>query len=501
MHRFILAFLFSLYFAAACLGQSINSDKGRACATTAYIELLKQKDAGFSKRQSEAEQVIQQELSRPQQGQNLRSAVITVPVVFHVVYNSAAENISDAQVLSQLRVLNDDFRRQNADAGQTPSYFLPFAADAEIEFCLATTNPDGEPTNGITRTRSTKEEFSYTTDDVKFSKEGGVNGWDPSQYLNIWICNIEGGQIIGYATPPGAARDIDGVVLHYKTIGAAPANPFVTNYNMGRTATHEVGHWLGLRHIWGGGGATCTDSDGITDTPNQEQETVGCPDGIVQSCDNSPYGNMWQNYMDYSNDACMNLFTFGQANYMKAVLNTSRSSIFNSVVCSNTLRSEFRAFNERDTLVIAGTSVRYSDASLGVRPTSWLWEFEGGTPATSTERNPVVRYTKPGKYNVSLTISNGNLSSTEVKEDYIHVTVDDLAVYPNPAVDFITIEQPAKVLVRKVQLLNNLGVAVLDEEVRSRIIRFDTRHLPAGIYFLHIESTNGTELKKISILK
>ncbi|MFD2514063.1 M43 family zinc metalloprotease [Pontibacter locisalis] len=472
----------------------------RTCGTESYVEELKQRNPQFEQMQQLVEQAVQQAMQTQQEGQHMRMATtVTIPVVFHVLYNTAEENISDEQVLSQLNILNADFRRKNADAANTPSYFQPFAADTDIEFCLASLDPNGDATTGITRTKTSKFSFDHLTDEMKYNSKGGVNAWDRDQYLNIWICRISD-NLLGYAAPPGSPAASDGVVLHFATVGAPPFNKIASNYNQGRTATHEVGHWLGLRHIWGGG-SSCTDSDNIDDTPNQLEENVYCPQGNRLSCDNGPYGDMYMNYMDYTDDACMNLFTFGQAARMQAILSTARSSIFSSLACSASLRSDFKTELSGDTLVVAGKSIKFANASAGIRPTSYKWEFEGGTPAASTERDPVVTYSQPGKYNVTLTISNGNLTSTETKVDYINVTVNDLVVYPNPSTDFITIEQPARILVRQVQMVNHVGQVMLTAEARDRVLRLDIREMPSGIYFLHITSTNGTFTKKVSVVR
>lgn len=210
---------------------------------------------------------------------------------------------------------------------------------------------------------------------------------------------------------------------------------------------------------------------------------------------------MYQNYMDYSDDACMNLFTKGQADYMNAVLSTTRKALLNALVCSASIRADFGLAKERDTLVVAGTSIQFADASAGLKPTSWLWEFEGGVPATSTQQNPTVTYPAPGKYAVKLTVNNGALSNTLLKEDFIQVTVNDLTVYPNPTSSYINIEQPARILVRRVELMNSVGKTVLTADVRDRILQLDVRHLQTGVYFLRLLSTNGTEIRKINILR
>ncbi|RDV14445.1 T9SS C-terminal target domain-containing protein [Pontibacter diazotrophicus] len=506
MRTFILTALMCLGFALHTFAQNLSSavSSGRTCATDAYTALLQAEDPELKERQQVLKQKIQQSLTQQGVGQKRSTdVVVTVPVVFHVLYNAEEENVSEAALLSQLAVLNEDFRRMNADTASTPEHFRPYAADTRIEFCLASIDPNGNLTNGITRTRTTNSSFSYVSDNVKYAAKGGTDIWDRDQYLNIWICNLGGdiqSNILGYATPPGSRAVNDGVVLHYASVGAPPANDFKWNYNQGRTATHEVGHWLGLGHIWGSG-SSCTDSDGIDDTPNQREENGGCHTGIKNSCDDSPFGDMYQNYMDYSDDACMNLFTKGQADFMQAILATSRSSILNSLACTRTLRSDFETTSPNDTLVIAGNTVLFSDASAGLRPEAWYWEFEGGVPAVSTQQNPSVTYPRPGRYGAKLTITNGDLSSTEVKEKLVHVTVSDLVVYPNPTTDFLTIEQPARILVRQVELVNKLGQVIINEQISSRVLRLDVRDLPQGLYILRIKSSNGTEVKRISVLR
>jgi len=235
----------------------------------------------------------------------INGTIVTIPVVFHIVYKTGAQNISEAQIQTQLDVLNDDFRRMNADADGTWNQ----ASDTEIEFCLATVDPNGNPTNGIQRRSTNKPSFS-SNNNVKFNNKGGLNAWPAGDYLNFWVCNLGSG-LLGYAQFPGGPANTDGVVCDYQyvgTIGTATAP-----YDLGRTATHEVGHWLNLRHIWGDGG--CSVDDFVSDTPLSDASNGGCTVGHV-SCGSV---DMVQNYMDYSYDACMNLFTAGQSSRMNAL--------------------------------------------------------------------------------------------------------------------------------------------------------------------------------------
>ncbi|SIQ69064.1 M43 family zinc metalloprotease [Pontibacter lucknowensis] len=488
-----------LTFAFVRFAFAQTTEQGRGCSTEAYLEVLKRQDPGFEERSLRTQQAVQQLMRQRPAGQAMQQATITIPVVFHVVYKTGSENISDTQVLSQLAVLNEDFRRLNADTTNTPDYFRSFAADTRIEFCLAMVDPNGNPTSGITRTLTNKESFSYFSDQIKSTANGGLDAWDTKQYLNIWIGNL-GTSSIGYASSPSALPDRDGVVLHYRTVGAAPFNNSLWAYNRGRTATHEVGHWLGLKHIWGNG-MTCNDTDDIDDTPNQLTQTDGCPDGIEVSCDNGPYGNMWQNYMDYSDDACMSLFTKGQAAYMQGILQSARGYMFESTACTGELRSRFSTAQPQDTLLAPGDQVQFLGSFAGFKPTQWLWEFEGGTPASSTAQNPTVRYNRPGRYRVTLTTSNEKSSHTLSKEEYIYVTAENVKVYPNPASGYIILEQAARQQIQVVELMNRHGQVLLREQVEERVIRLDVQHLPAGMYLLRTTSTNGIAVTKVSIVK
>ncbi|MEO7522598.1 MAG: M43 family zinc metalloprotease [Ferruginibacter sp.] len=259
--------------------------------------------------------------------------IITIPVVIHLLFNSAAQNISDEQILSQITALNNDYRRLNADAENTPDVFKSLSADTRIMFCLAQVDPTGRASRGIIR-KHTDLEYFLGDDGMKFTGSGGDDAWDPKKYLNIWVCNMFG-RALGYATAPGAVPEKDGVVINYDVFGTTGVlrQPF----DKGRTATHEVGHWLGLKHLWGD--ESCG-TDDVDDTPRQLSYNFNCPAfPHVTSCSVNGNGDMFMNYMDLTNDACMNMFTYGQATKMRSLFatNGSKNSFLNSYACDSSL--------------------------------------------------------------------------------------------------------------------------------------------------------------------
>ncbi len=257
-------FLFLVVFISVLFANS----QSRNCGTTEHLEFLKSQDPMLEERMQNNENNLQYWIEN--QPESSSTTITTIPVVVHVVYYNSTENINSIQVQSQIDVLNKDFRRLNIDASNTPSAFQSVAADCEIEFCLATTDPNGNSTTGITRTSTSQSSFN-TNDGVKYSSSGGVDAWNTSEYLNIWVCDLGGG-LLGYAQFPGGSSSSDGVVCDYAYFGNT--GTATSPYHLGRTATHEVGHYLNLWHIWGNG--SCG-NDHCNDTPTQQSSNSGCP--------------------------------------------------------------------------------------------------------------------------------------------------------------------------------------------------------------------------------
>ncbi|RSK51001.1 GEVED domain-containing protein [Hymenobacter rigui] len=304
--------IYSLALACLGLGASLTAEaqKVRQCSTMENLAQQLAADPAMAQRLAAIEGQTQNFIANPVAQRT--SAVVTIPVVVHVLYNTTAQNISDAQIQSQIAVLNEDFNKLNADASKTPSAFAGLAANVGIQFVLAKQTPAGASTTGIERKSVTTTSWG-TDDKMKSTATGGLNAWDATKYLNLWVCNLSGG-VLGYAQFPGGAASTDGVVILSSAFGRGGSSS--APFNLGRTATHEVGHWLNLRHIWGD--ANCG-NDLVSDTPTQQTSNYGCPSFPHVTCSNGSNGDMFMNYMDYVDDACMYMFSNGQSARMNAL--------------------------------------------------------------------------------------------------------------------------------------------------------------------------------------
>ncbi len=362
---------------------------------------------------------------------NRSGAVITIPVIVHVVHNGesvgSGPNISQAQVESQIDVLNEDYRRTGNGANNHPD-----GADMEVEFKLALFDPQGnqlaEP--GIHRIHGGRSWWDVNTCNATLKPQ---TYWDPNRYFNIWTVNFDGSaqSLLGYAQFPNLSNlpgldqnmgeaKTDGVVVRYNAFGrVGNVHP---NFSRGRTTSHEAGHWLGLRHIWGDGG--CSVDDFCNDTPVSGQPNYQC--FAVNSCPGG--GNdMVENFMDYSNDACMNLFTQDQKARVRAVLQNSprRKSLPNSTVDDELGNSNqpIAFFSADATEACTGTSIQLLDESNN-SPTSWTWNIydeSGNLLGTFNQQNPSLTFNSPGIYTVELIVSNSAGNSTHVEENYISI--------------------------------------------------------------------------------
>ncbi|KRB58137.1 zinc metalloprotease [Flavobacterium sp. Root186] len=270
----------------------------RSCATQDVLEAQLKADPTLAIRMNEIEAFTNKTLLTGK----LVNGKIQIPVVVNVLYRTTAENISNAQIQSQIDVLNKDFNAQNSDYNSVPALFAGVKANVGISFVL----------DQVIRKSTTKTSWG-TNDAMKKTAQGGLAPTSPTTKLNLWACKIGGG-ILGYAQFPGGSSSTDGVVIDSKYFGLSGAS--AAPYNLGRTGTHEVGHWMNLRHIWGD--ATCG-SDLVSDTPTHNTANYGVPAyPHYSTCSGTPV-EMTMNYMDYTDDAGMYMFSNGQKNRMAAI--------------------------------------------------------------------------------------------------------------------------------------------------------------------------------------
>lgn len=375
-------------------------------------------------------------------GNDNREGVYTIPVVVHIVFNNDAENLPDSVIYNQIASLNADYRRLNEDADNVRDTFNTIVGDTQIEFQLAMFDPEGNPTNGITRTHTDVASFFSLAlspaEGVKSTAEGGIDPWDQSRYLNIWVCDMSifgTVYLLGYATPPaglphwpeeGVGDLGDGVVIQYEAFGSNNPNPLEAGGGTlevrGRTATHEVGHYLGLRHIWGDG--DCAEQDGVDDTPNAVDQSGSC-DLIKNTCvdDIGVLGDlpdMVENFMDYTPETCQNSFTLGQIDIMRGVLEIERYDLVNE--------------------------------------------------------NPAIG----------------------IRENDLEISL--FSLYPNPANDQVSLSFVHNNQPFLIEIVSETGQIVRVEQVASGTSLVQLNDLTAGVYFVRVSSEDAIETKRLILL-
>lgn len=419
MKKTLLAFAF-----AASLASGSYAQEHRCYTTEMHNEAIKNNPALL--RQMEDLEKFTQEFGRTTRANG--SVVYTIPLVFHILHNYGAENISDAQIYDAVAILNRDYRKLNADTAAIVPAFQGIAADCEIEFRLASIDPNGNCTNGIDRIVT---QLTYTAND-----QSKLNPWPNNKYLNIWVANsLENSGAAAYAYYPGSipSAAVDGVISLHNYVGSIGTS----SVGGSRTLTHEIGHCLNLPHVWGSTnqpGVACGD-DGVADTP----ETMGHTScNLTSSVCNPPIIENVQNYMEYS--FCENMFTEGQSVRMRAALNSSIAGRNNLWQAANLLATgvtsgpqvctpvaDFGVYNQ---LVCAGGDVTFYDLSWNGRVANWNWSFPGGVPSTSVDSIPVINYPTPGIYPVTLTVSNSAGSDSITRTSLVYVSGTQQASVP-----------------------------------------------------------------------
>ncbi|HLG33945.1 MAG TPA: PKD domain-containing protein [Bacteroidia bacterium] len=373
----------------------------------------------------------------PSSDETGRSVPRIIPVVFHIIHVGGVENISKAQILDQIRILNDDYRRLNADTVNTPAPFRPLAADCDVEFRLAQKDTNGNCTDGIIRIYSTLS--NNANDAVK-----ALSHWPRDKYFNIWVVKTISYTppfiILGYSSPPPpfSTPEEDGVVVRADYVGSIGTSSAA---KAGRVLTHESGHWLGLQHIWGDN--FCAD-DGINDTPVHYDANFGCPAfPHTNTCvgGDTINGEMFSNFMDYTNGNCQNMFSSGQKTQRIDLVLSNPLSRANLVSAANlvatgtdgtpaVLCSPVADFISVNTTICDSVSITFVNFSYNADTMTYNWQFPGGNPSTSTIKNPTVQYPTGGTYSVTLTATNAAGSSSRTRTSYIMVS--GAAVFPVP---------------------------------------------------------------------
>jgi PKD repeat protein len=376
-----------------------------------------------------------------------------IPVVFHVIYENERDNISLEQIEDQMRIINEDFARLNPDTVNTPSVFAEYSGETNIQFRLAKLDPEGRCTEGVTRTSS---HLTYKAQ----NKDKQLMQWPPQNYLNIWVVNnisaevlgLEEGVVLGFAQFPNELLtnpDTDGIVLRNDQCGSIGT---ASIQGAGRTLTHEIGHWLYLRHIWGD---EACGNDQVHDTPRAKDKNSGCPSfpWRVGGCDKSPgqeitqdKGEMYMNYMDYTTGSCQNMFSLGQGTRMRSSIKVYRGNLvskenlvktgtndnYENVVCAPI--SEFYVSNH---FGCTGDEIQYTNKSYNNKTDSTHileWSFEGGTPSSSSEQNPAVVYNEYGVFKTTLKVSNPAGQGLITKEKLIYISDEGLG-FPAPYIE------------------------------------------------------------------
>jgi len=419
-------------FTTILIGYSLNLFS-QQCGTDHYNELLMSdllKDGETFSEYLIRNNLFEFDESQEEPRSGEKKSLRTIPVVVHVIHDYGAGNISKEQIEDQLEILNADFQRKNADTSKTRDIFKSRAASFDLEFKLARVAPDGSCTEGINRI------YSPLTNNARDNVKSLIR-WDYRKYLNIWIVNSienfsEEGIVLGFAFFPFSgipnAAQLDGIVCRHDRFG----NIGTASGTTGRTMTHEIGHWLGLFHTFNFG---CQQNgDGIGDTPPVRNPNFGCPVGI-NSCNfgNPNLPDMVENYMDYSNGSCMNMFTNGQRavayNFLNntnnrgrniAASNLTATGVFTNPTCAP--KADFYTENNNSQSVCAGTDITFKNWSYNGPITSYSWEFTNATPATSTEQNPTVVFNELGLQTVKLTVTGPGGTNVLTRENFINVT-------------------------------------------------------------------------------
>ena len=518
-----------IFLIGVFLSLNLSLSAQHKCGTTERHLHRIQEDPSVLQRKEDLNQRIQTYLANNAQRPESQ-AVITIPVVVHIVYPSAtsgaAVNISDAQIQSQITALNKDYSKTNSDIGSVPTIWAGLAANVQIQFCLAKRDPSGAATTGITRKTTSRSSFTDVSsrpdgmDEIKLSTYGKPS-WDRTKYLNIWVGKLDG-QTLGFAYFPSdipTNPELDGVVIDYRafgTTGTAGTGPFTGNA-LGRTLTHELGHYFNLSHTWGDDidpvPANC-ESDFVDDTPPSQDANYGCPIfpfHVGGACTVGTNGEMPMNYMDYPDDACMYLFTTGQGQRMTTCINVERTSLLTSNGCSTPINVEMVYFKGDNQLKINrlywqtaseskndyfeierstdGKNFKVIGRVKGHGSTASVNNYEWQDPSVSAGS---VAYYRLRQVDFDGTFAYSNVVALTSKAN------SKVKIFPNPVVHADLTVQFEDNSRKTVSLTDALGRLIFSQTVADFELKVPTLGLSAGVYFCRVQLANGAiEVKKV----
>ena len=489
----IITTVLTLFFPKFSTAQSMGEQHTHTqhCASASFLARQKAEDATMNTHLGVIERLIADNNEQLQTRGG--DTIIVIPVVVHVVYGAAKDNISDLQVMTQISRLNLDFNKLSEELDKTPSVFKPLIADCRIQFKLAARDPDGNATSGILRYNRSSRNWG-TNNAIKDPEKGGVSPWNPSNYLNIWVCTVGDG-ILGYASFPGCAAAVDGIVVDNTAFGTTGTARFP--FNKGRTCAHEIGHWLGLFHTWGD--RECGD-DLVADTPMQKNAHIGdITTPQYSDCTGLIQLDMTMNFMEYVNDASMWLFTEGQKKRMRTVLtnpairgNLARSDGAMPVTTPkngcDTVKRVAAYYVMDKTLTLAWTPIPYVTSYFVMfrLVNSMQWDTLQSEEAQLSfkQLTPATEYQFKVKADCRVSAFSDIL---KVRTKGVEISLPNLTLFPNPARDELNVDFGIKseetIDIEVMDTNGQTKMTVKDYQLTHKLT-LDTRILPNGMYFI-----------------
>ncbi|MFH1051790.1 MAG: M43 family zinc metalloprotease [bacterium] len=525
MFRLIL--IIAVFLSASVLQAQKTEFK---CGTMEYLKKQKEDDPSLGVRMLFQEMELQRWIhgnnklkGKPGGGTTPPSQTITIPVIVHIIYNTDEQNLSDERVFKQIEITNKDYAGLNYHS--MGAFSSSLKSDTKIQFCLAQKAPDGSPTNGIERRYTDTISFP-PNNNMKYYNTGGLDAWDPTMYLNIWICNLE--NYAGYAQFPSTGiNSTYGVVVLYWCFGSTDSTIY---RGMGACNTHEIGHCLNLRHIWGDDNGACTGTDYCDDTPNQANSTIGGPIGVLtDDCSPTSPGIMYMNFMDYSRDEVMANFTPNQTARMQACFASPGGPLLpllSSTAClapsDCEIPTSLKVNSITKSSAVLGWTAMYGAVSYNISyrkvgASSWISTSSNtnsvtadGLSAKTSYEFQVQTVCASGTSNFSAsttfkTLNNSGRSLTDVND--LSIT-EGIEIFPNPATDQVTIiYSVANQGFVTMSINNSLGIESASinnnqwQEAGTYSINFDVSKLSSGLYYLTFQAGSGNVTKKFAIIR